>query len=71
MLVAAYEATDEISLPDGMVARNGAIALRLAAADSEALLALGREQLWALPAPDLETGTVSALLELLRALAAK
>jgi len=69
MLVAAYEATDEISLPDGMVARNGAIALRLAAPDAEALPALGRDQLWALPAPDLETGAVSALLDLLRALA--
>lgn len=69
MLVVAYEATDEISLPDGMAARNGAIALRLAAADAEALLALDRDQLWALPAPDLETGTVSALLDLLHALA--
>lgn len=69
MLVVAYEATDEISLPDGMAARNGAIALRLAPADPDSLLPLDRNQLWSLPVPNLETGAVSALLDLLRALA--
>ena len=67
MLVAAYEATDEVSLPDGMATQNGAIALRLAA--GEGLLGLDRDRLWAAPAPDLETGAVTALLALLQGLA--
>lgn len=66
MLVAAYEATDEISLPDGMVAQNGAIAIRLAASGPDSLLELDRERLWADPAPDLDTGSVTAFLVLLQ-----
>jgi 3-oxoacyl-(acyl-carrier-protein) synthase len=67
MLVGAYEATDEIALPDNMSARNGAIAIRLATGDG--LLALDRDTLWSIPAPDLGTGSVTALLSVLQALA--
>lgn len=69
MLVAAYEATDEIGLPDGMATQNGALAVRLVAAAPGALLELDRERLWAAPTPDLETGSVTALLALLQGLA--
>jgi 3-oxoacyl-(acyl-carrier-protein) synthase len=67
MLVGAYEATDEVSLPDDMAALNGAIAIRLAV--GEGLVSLDRRKLWALPAPSLDTGAVTAFLSVVQALA--
>ena len=67
MLVAAYEATDEVSLPDDMAAQNGAVAVRLA--PGKGLVAVDRSSLWAAEAPDLGTGSVAAFLALLQELA--